>query len=135
MGKMGRFADLADNATERLNFWAQFQQLAWQLLNEINEDLLGQLGHIETDFLPGGDNLQPFLTKPNYCLLYEVNDHFPCMISICVTPKGDRLRVRARFRETLVRAQDVQIRSEQTAELELALRNMLIWLLDQGLTQ
>ncbi len=132
---MGRFADLAYHAPERLNLWAQYQQLIWQLLHEVNEDLLGQLGRIETDFSPSNKEPQPFLTKPNYSLCYEVDEHYPCVITVCITPKGDRLRVRARFRETLVIAQDVQIQSEQAFELERAIRNILIWLLDQGLTQ
>lgn len=132
---MGRFADLAYHATERLNLWAQYQQLIRQLLNEVNEDLLGQLGRIETDFLPPNRKLQPFLTKPNCSLFYEVDGRYPCVITVCLTPKGDRLRVRACFRETLVVAQDVQIQSEQALELERAIRNILIWLLDQGLTQ
>lgn len=132
---MGRFADLVYHAPDRLNLWAQYQQLIWQLLHEVNEDLFGQLGRIETDFLPPSGEPQPFLTKPNYSLCYEADGHYPCVLTVCITPKGDRLRVRARFRETLVVAQDVQIQSEQAFELERAIRNILIWLLDQGLTQ
>jgi hypothetical protein len=126
---MGRFTDLKPGIEQYESFWRTHVSDAWRLLTDVNYDLMSGKGKFFENFSNTGEPY-PQLLIPNLYLIYDESQKPRCTLGIGPAPRGERIRVRASLRGTLVEWRDIKPDC-----METTLRTVLVWLMEEGMRE